>query len=83
MSKNSKSAVNLKPSSTNAERLSELLSSEQQTEPEANMFKVLDTYRKSVDYYNSYGLKSADGPRKNKVEATKPFSAATYKWGYN
>lgn len=47
------------------------------------MFKVLDTYRRSVDYYNSFGLKSADGTRKNKVEQSKPFSAANYKWGYN
>jgi hypothetical protein len=30
------------------------------------MLRVMDTYRKSVDYYNSYGLKSTSGTRKNK-----------------
>jgi hypothetical protein len=35
------------------------------------MLKVMDTYRKSVDYYNSYGLKSADGSRKKNKSASK------------
>jgi hypothetical protein len=47
------------------------------------MFKVMDTYRRSVDYFNSYGLKSADGSRKNKPGTNKPFSATSYAWGYN
>mgnify|MGYP006872378907 CR=1 FL=1 len=35
------------------------------------MLRVMDTYRKSVDYYNSYGLKSADGSRKKNKSASK------------
>lgn len=30
------------------------------------MLKVMETYRKGVEYYNSYGLKSASGTRKSK-----------------
>jgi hypothetical protein len=30
------------------------------------MLRVMETYRKGVDFYNSYGLKSASGTRKNK-----------------
>lgn len=26
-------------------------------QPEVNMLKVLDTYKRSVDFYNSYGLR--------------------------
>ena len=91
MSKNTKSATDLKPNmkpitkpqASKAERMAELLSSQQKTEPEANMLKVMETYRKSVDYYNSYGLKSADGSRNNKSGNSKQFSASTYQWGYN
>lgn len=30
------------------------------------MIKVMETYRKGVEYYNSYGLKSGSGARKGK-----------------
>lgn len=40
------------------------------------MLRVLDTYKRSVDYYNSYGLNSQ--PNSTRVSTDRPSSAASF-----
>lgn len=47
------------------------------------MLRVMDTYRKSVDYYNSYGLKSASGSRKNRSANKKKNGESGTFWDLN
>jgi hypothetical protein len=47
------------------------------------MLRVMETYRKSVDYYNSYGLKEASGARKNKSSDKKGASGSGTFWDLN
>jgi hypothetical protein len=44
---------------------------------EYNMLKVLETYKRSCDYYNSYGLSSApNSTRPSRVNTERPNTAS-------
>lgn len=47
------------------------------------MFKVMDTYRKGVEYYNSYGLKADKNPKENAKGNKKQFTGKGSFWDLN
>jgi hypothetical protein len=58
----------------NASKMRELNIPGYKEQTEFNMLKVLDTYKRSVDYYNSYGLpsKSSVGKHSMRTSSSRP-----------
>lgn len=74
------SKVNLSNPSK-AEQMKQLNVSPYQEESNVTMMKVLETYKRSVDYYNSYGLNSApNSTRVSRNSTERPASGAGSFW---
>lgn len=50
---------------------------------EFDLMKFLDTYKRSVDYYNSYGLDQRDRSRTEQTQTTRRASTTYSFWDLN
>jgi hypothetical protein len=66
----------------NAQKMKELNIPAYKEQSSCNMIKVLETYKRSVDYYNSYGLERAANSTQasHRHNTERPVSASTTFW---
>lgn len=64
------SSTNVNPQVAYNARKMEELNQPLKTTPEFDMIKFLETYKRSVDYYNSYGLDRAPSSTRDSRQTT-------------